>query len=102
MTLMPGECSPPRTECRNLPIRLTAAQTRWASKRQQEDCAMKSSVIAGVAAGLIAFLAGSGFVRSASAQAPACRRGSEQTKPEIERRAVAIQLVRTINGAQAS
>jgi hypothetical protein len=63
---------------------------------------MKRTIVAGVVASLVVIGAGVSLVRTVSAQAPACRRGNEQSPAEVERRRVAVNLMRAINTTQAS
>lgn len=62
---------------------------------------MKRIVIISAAVGLIAIAMG-WTLPGAAAQAPGCRRGSDQTPAEVDRRRVAVGLVRAIHNTQAS
>lgn len=59
-------------------------------------------LLAGVVAGAMSVGVAANLARTVSAQAPACRRGMDQSSDEVKRRATAIHLVRAIHSAQAA
>jgi hypothetical protein len=63
---------------------------------------MKRVLLAGVVAGAMSVGFAANLARTVLAQAPACRRGMDQSPEESRRRGTAINLVRAIHSAQAA